>query len=132
MSLIGVGFLIFSTTGLVIYSPPNYSNGTMQEFQNSFSKLNQTITEANNKLGDTQTKTGILDVVGDFLGQAISVFKITRDSMGVYNSMLDSGIEAVNPITGQYGSFIKSIVFAMIIVVFLAIGMNIITKSDNV
>jgi hypothetical protein len=132
MCLVGVGFLIFSTTGLVVYTPPDYSNSTMSSFQESFSKLNATITEADTKLGESETKTGILDVVGDFLGQAISVFKITRASVNVYGDMVDTGITATSPLLGQYGSFIKSILMAIIFVVFIAIGMNIITKSDQV
>jgi len=132
MSLIGVGFLIFSTTGLVVYTPSNYSNSTMSSFQESFSKLNQTITEADTKLVKSETKTGILDVVGDFLGQAISVFKITHASVNVYSDMVDTGTTATSTLLGQYGSFIKSVITAIIFVIFIAIGMNIITKSDQV
>jgi len=132
MCLIGVGFLIFSTTGLVVYTPADYNDSTMASFQESFSKLNETITEADNKLGESETKTGIFDVVGDFLGQAISVFKITKDSVDVYQTMVDTGVGATSPLLGQYAGYIKAIIGAMIFVIFIAIGMNIITKSDQV
>lgn len=91
----------------------DYDNNTIELFDQS-SELTATIDSIKSKEQNLTTKSGILDVVGEYVGKAVDSLRITKQSWGVYSIML-------NETTNKLGvpSYFKVALYSIVIILII-------------
>lgn len=135
IGVIMLGINIFAMSGNVLYTPQGYNNETFEKIQQNYQDMQQIINETRSSIEGTDSDRSILDIVGDFLSQAIGAFKITARSINVYSGdkggLLQSTIGTMDLDSGYGNVLIIAGGVIIIILIVVGIGMEIITKSQR-
>lgn len=94
-----------------------------------FNKLNDTQAVAQDlheKINQTETDTGIFDVIGDWVTKAVDSLKLVGNSVSAGNQMIGSAIE-VTGMPSIYSTALKIILLVMFV---LGIIVSIMVKKD--
>jgi hypothetical protein len=133
--IITLGITLYFTDGIITYSPTGSDNVSVinASMNQRFNELSGNTTEMKNNMETlTSTDSSILDRLGAFFASGYDSLKLGAKSFNILNSMVDTSTDQLS--TG--GSFIKTIKnmlpVAILIVLFIAIVLNALIKTERI
>jgi len=93
----------------------DYDNDTLEVFGNT-TELHELVEELEDNTNDQTTESGVLDVVGNYIGRAIDTLKLSTASFGVFERMTTTASNKV----GLPAYF--TVAFISIVLVLIVIG----------
>jgi hypothetical protein len=128
VGLISAGMMLFLNEGVTSYSVTGYNNTSMQ----SFIQLDELSTQVEqfNDEDEGVEDTGVLDILGSFFTNMYQSAKIFKNSADVVGTMVDESVTVVD--MGGYSGYLKKALGLMVmIVIFVAIFLAFVTKSER-
>jgi hypothetical protein len=128
ISLCSVTFSLY-INGYVTNYGINASTENIETF-NRLNDLNTNVKELEETTTTFQEKTGLIDIIGGYFSNAYNSLKVAFNSIGVFDSMLNSATENPelnNPIIKYLKQAIVSIV---IIIIILGVIISAVVKKD--
>lgn len=118
IALIIVG-VIASTFTLFIVDQSTQYDVTYDESElaafDAAQELNALTIEIENKTNQQTTESGLIDIVGNFIGNAIDTLKIAKQSTITFNAMASSGADALH-LPAYFKVAINAIIIILIII----------------
>ena len=126
---ITIGFSTFFSYGETVYNPNQTNTNAFISYDKSQEIINLT-DQMKSQIEQNQTsKTGGLDIFGDFLASGYKTMQLTYSSFHTFGKILTQGMSD-NIVTGL--SMFQSIIMAIIIVIiFVGIMIPILTKMNK-
>lgn len=100
-----------------------YENSTLSTFEET-STLKTLAYDLENKTNSQNSETGILDLVGSYIGRALDAVKLSRSSFGVFESMTATATEKI----GLPRYFMDAFITIMLILIVLGVIVTIMVK----
>lgn len=130
VGLIAAGIAAFMSSGSSTYTPGDYNSSEIESFQ-KMEELNVHLNNTRSGLSEVGTESGVTDILGSFFTNAYQTALTLTKSFDLADTMVSEGVEQV-PLENNYGRAVKiALSSLLIIVVFIAIFLAFITKSNR-
>jgi hypothetical protein len=133
--IIILGVVLYYTDGIVTYTPTGGDNVSVinSSMVQSFQELNTLSNETATHLQSiTNPTSSLLDKVGAFFGSGFDSLKIVASSFNIINEMIGTAADQL----GAGGTFIRTVrimlPIGILIVIFIAIVLHALIKSDRI
>ena len=129
IGLLMIGVITTSMSLLVINLSEDYSvsydNTTMGVFENT-EEIKALAVRLDNETSTQTTDSGIFDIVGNFIGRAVSVLRISQESVTTFKDMAEDGTKQV----GLPSYFLDFILASITVLFVLGIIVSAMIKKD--
>jgi len=105
-----------------------YDNTTLEAY-NKLDSMHTTTEKIKNQTVSIKQKTGILDIVGGFFGDAYNALKLVGESYNAFDEISNAAIEN-SPLGASAKNFKVAIATIIIILIFVGVIISAIVKKD--
>ena len=116
---------ILTTADLTSTYSIDYDNDTLEVFEDT-AELHDLATDLEEKVNKQQTESGILDLVGNYIGRALDTLKLSTSAFSVFEKMSSKATEKL----GLPSYFLTAFISIMLVLIIIGVIASAMIKRD--
>jgi hypothetical protein len=116
---------VMSSVDLTTKYGVTYDNDSLDVFQD-VSEIHTLATELEDKTNNAQVESGLLDVVGSYIGRALDAIKLSMSSFSLFENMASKATEKL----GLPSYFLSAAITIMLIIIILGVFVSAMIKHQ--